>query len=355
MPPEGPRLPAEWERQSGVMLTWPHEDSDWAERLDRVYPVFAQIGAAVSNHEVLLSVCHSAVHREQVRDRLLDAGARPERLRFALADSDDTWARDHGPLTTVHGGEPLLNDFRFNGWGGKFAAERDTLISHTVHAHGGFADAAIDVRDFVLEGGAVETDGAGTLLATRSSVITDTRNPGLDQAAIERLLRGWLGFDRFLWLDHGDVSGDDTDGHVDTLARFADHETILYATAPEGDADHTELDAMARQLASFRTREGQPYRLLALPFPGVHRDADGRRLPATYANFLVINGAVLLPVYGVVEDGAAIAIVQSAFPGRTVVPIDCREVIVQNGSLHCLTMQFPEGLSLHDAWQVSAA
>jgi agmatine/peptidylarginine deiminase len=179
-------------------------------------------------------------------------------------------------------------------------------------------------------------------------VVTSTRNPGLDTAAIEVRLNEFLGLDRFLWLDHGDISGDDTDGHVDTLARFADSHTILYASAPAGDPDHPGLAAMATQLASFRTRMGEPYRLVALPFPGVHHDADGRRLPATYANFLVIDGAVLLPVYGVAADAEAVRLVGDAFPGREVVAIDCRPIIEQNGSLHCLTMQFPAELGLHN-------
>ena len=343
---ESPRLPAEWEPQSGVMLTWPHPGTDWADRLDQVLPVFAGIGSAVSQRESLLSVCRSVEFAAMVRERLLAAGAVPGRLLFALADSDDSWARDHGPLTTLGSGGPVLNDFRFNGWGGKFAASRDDAISAALAAGGSFPRSALVSRAMVLEGGAIETDGAGTLLATRSSVVTATRNPGLDTAAVEARLGEFLGLDHFLWLDHGDISGDDTDGHVDTLARFADPQTILYATAPAGDPDHPRLAAMAAQLESLRTREGRPYRLIPLPFPGVHRDADCRRLPATYANFLVINGAVLLPVYGVAADAEAIRLVGDAFPGREVVAIDCRPIIEQNGSLHCLTMQFPAELRL---------
>jgi agmatine/peptidylarginine deiminase len=193
----------------------------------------------------------------------------------------------------------------------------------------------------VLEGGALETDGAGTLLATRSSVITDSRNPGLPQVEIESLLREVLGMQHFLWLDAGHLSGDDTDGHIDTLARFADPATILYATAAADDPDFPELERMRQQLEGLRDTAGRPFRLLPLPAPGVHRDQDGQRLPATYANFLIINGAVLLPTYGVPQDAAARRILAAAFPGREIVGIDCRPAIRQNGSLHCLTMQFP--------------
>lgn len=351
----GARLPAEWEPQAAVMLTWPHPGSDWAEDLAQVYPVFAALGAAVSRHEALLSVCQSGVHAAQVRDLLQGAGADPSRLRFCVAASNDTWARDHGPLTVVDGERAIVHDFVFNGWGGKFDGRLDSAINGRLLAQGTLRPAASASHDLVLEGGAVETDGCGTLLATRASVLSATRNPGLDQAAIEDHLGALLGLDRFLWLEHGDISGDDTDGHIDTLARFADPSTILYATAPQGDADHPGLAAMETELRALRDRDGRPYRLQPLPFPGVHRDDDGRRLPATYANFLIINGAVLLPVYGVDADAEAVAVIRAAFPAHDVVTIDCRPIIRQNGSLHCLTMQLPRQLDVHDTLERSAA
>lgn len=355
MPPAPVRLPAEWEPQSGVMMTWPHADGDWGPSLDAVYPVFAAIGREIAAREDLLSVCRSRGHALKLHELLRAHGARADRLRFALAASNDTWARDHGPLTTLQGDTPILNHFGFNGWGGKFEAGLDGAIVGRLHAQGAFGDAALETRGLVLEGGAIETDGAGTLLATRASVITETRNPGMTEGQIEARLGEWLGLDRFLWLDHGDISGDDTDGHVDTLARFADGQTIVHATAPPGDPDHAGLAAMARQLAGFRTRDGRPYRLLPLPFPGVHRAADGRRLPATYANFLIVNGALLLPVYGVPQDTQAQAVLAQAYPGREIVPLDCRAIIEQNGSLHCLTMQFPAAVALHDSPEFAAA
>ena len=355
MPTRPLRLPAEWEPQSGVMLTWPHADSDWADRLDVVHPVFAAIGSAITGHECLLSVCQSMPHAALVERLLCENGARTDRLLFAIADSNDTWARDHGPLTVLSDTGATLNDFHFNGWGGKFESTLDNAIPARLHRKGSFGTATIQPRDLVLEGGAVETDGAGTLLATRKTVMNTNRNPGMNQPAIEGLLTEWLGFERFLWLDHGDISGDDTDGHIDTLARFADPGTILHATAPPGDRDHQALTEMARQLSGFTTREGQPYRLLPLPFAGVHVDENGRRLPATYANFLIVNDAVLLPVYDVPQDEEAIAIVGEAFPDRQIMPIDCRQIIVQSGSLHCLTMQFPAQLVLHDTLELFGA
>ncbi|MCW9077986.1 MAG: agmatine deiminase family protein [Gammaproteobacteria bacterium] len=342
------RLPAEWESQSGVMITWPHEDTDWADSLETLYPVFADIGMAIAEREALLSVCRSHRHIATVRALLSDTGLQTANLLFCVADSNDSWARDHGPLTTLVGDAPLLNDFVFNGWGGRFEAALDSAIPRHLQAQRAFGNTPMRNHDLVLEGGAIETDGSGTLLATRSSLISEHRNPGQNQQTIEYALENRLGLERFLWLDHGRISGDDTDGHIDTLARFADPQTILYATAPPGDSDHAGLAAMAEQLRSFRTADGRPYRLMPLPFPGVHLDQKGRRLPAGYANFLIINRAVLLPTYGVPQDDEAKAIIQEAFPDREIVTIDCRQIIQQNGSLHCLTMQFPEQVTLHD-------
>ena len=340
------RLPAEWEAQAGVMLTWPHADTDWSDRLDAVEPVFARIGAAVAGHETLLSVCQTRQHAAAVHRRLCEAGAPPERLRYALAPADDTWARDHGPITVLEDGRPLVLDFRFNGWGGKFPAGRDDAINARLAEQGAFGTARFASDTLVVEGGALETDGRGTLLATRHSVITPTRNPGLTAGAVEARLRAALGIERFLWLDHGALSGDDTDGHIDTLARFCDPHTIVYTTAAEDDPDRPGLEAMHAELTQLRQADGQPYRLLPLPPPGIHRAPDGRRLPATYANFLVIDGAVLVPTYAVANDRRALSILAECFPRRDIIGIDCRSIILQNGSLHCLTMQFPHELTL---------
>lgn len=340
------QLPAEWERQAGVMLTWPHPATDWRGSLDQVELVFAAIGTTIARHEALLVVAQDDFHAEHIRMSLRRAGARHENLCFATAEADDTWARDHGPLTCLSAWGPQLHDFVFNGWGGKFGAEHDNAISQELRRKGCFGDVDFHSHPLVLEGGALETDGQGTLLATRHSIITETRNPGQNQTTIERILEKTLGLNRFLWLDNGALSGDDTDGHIDTLARFADADTILHVTADDDDPDQPALRAMAEELAALRTPDGRPYRLIPLPPAGMHRDATGRRLPATYANFLIINGAVLLPVYGVPQDAKATALIAEAFPGREVVGIDCQAIIAQNGSLHCLTMQFPAPLIL---------
>ena len=342
-----PRLPAEWEPQSGVQLTWPHAQTDWAPRLDAVEPVFAAIGAAIARHESLLVVCQDADHRSHVLSQLTQAGADLDRVQLGIAPADDTWARDHGAITVIEEDQPLLLDFVFNGWGGKFPADQDNRLTRNLAAQGRFGNVPVREVDLVLEGGSIESDGAGTLLTTRQCLLTPTRNPSLSQGSIEQRLREHLGATRVLWLQHGHLEGDDTDGHIDTLARFCDPTTIAHVDCDDpGDPQCAELTRMIEELALLRTGNGEPYQLIPLPLPAPIFD-DGRRLPATHANFLIINQAVLVPVYDDPADAVALERLGAAFPGRIVVGIDCRELIRQGGSLHCLTMQFPTGVLPH--------
>ncbi len=340
-----PYLPPEWAPQSGVMLTWPHAMSDWAPRLDAVESVFAAIGREVSRRETLLVVCCDEGHRRHVGERLAAAGAEMERVRLAIAPSNDSWARDHGPITVLCRGEPRLLDFEFNGWGGKYPAELDNRLTETLHRSGVFGDIPLEKPGIVLEGGAIEVDGSGTLLATARCLLAPTRNPGLAPATLEARLQELLGLERILWLHHGGLAGDDTDGHIDTLARFCDPHTIAYVHCDDPSDEHyEELGAMAAELQAFRAADGRPYRLVPLPWPRVRYDETGRRLPATYANFLVINDAVLVPTYDDPADSVALGRLAVCFPGRTVVGIDCLPLIHQFGSLHCVTMQLPAGV-----------
>ena len=342
------RLPAEWEAQRAVMLTWPHEGTDWAPRLPEVEDLYTRIAALIARHEPMLIVCNDERRRDAIRDRLERADVPPSAAVLAVAPSNDTWARDHGPITVLDtDGSARLLDFRFNGWGGKFAADLDDRITGNLHAGGCFGDSPLDAASLVLEGGAIETDGAGTLLAVRRTIVGPARNPGWTVARIEAELRERLGVERILWLEHGQVSGDDTDGHIDTLARFADPQTICYATCSDpDDPDYPELSRMETELHALRRPCGEPYRLIPLPQPEPIFDEAGQRLPAGYANFLIINGAVLVPVYDVAADSRAIEQLSQAFPGRTIEPVDCRALIRQGGSLHCITMQLPAALPL---------
>lgn len=336
-----PYLPPEWAPQSAVMLTWPRQDGDFARHFEAVERNFFAIALAIARHEGLhVNVATDAAGLER---RLLAAGVPADRLRVYEVPNDDVWARDHGPVTVVRDGRLVHLDFIFNGWGGKFPAERDDALTRRLAAIGALT-APVESIDFVLEGGALEVDGEGTLLTTERCLLAKTRNPTLTKAQIEALLKDRLGLKRVLWLRHGDLIGDDTDGHIDTIARYCDAHTIAYQACEDAsDAHHGDLAAMARELEALRDHRGEPYKLVPLPLPAPIFDADdGRRLPAGYANFLIINGAVLVPVYGDALDEEALRRLRPCFPGREVIGIDCTALIQQYGGLHCVTMQFPQ-------------
>ncbi|WP_227512874.1 MULTISPECIES: agmatine deiminase family protein [Marinobacter] len=341
-------LPAEWAPQSAVMLTWPHPGTDWADLIDEVEPVFENIAKAVLRHEhVVISCEHVTRLQELERDLNLYAeqNSLPGRAKAVPAPANDTWARDHGPITILTDDRPTLLDFRFNAWGGKFPSEKDDALNNHLFNAGVFGTTATQQVDFVLEGGSFESDGQGTFLTTSECLLTPTRNPAMDRTAIEQLLSEVLGVWRILWLNHGYLAGDDTDSHIDTLARFCAPDHICYVSCPDvADEHYSALAAMEEELQEFRQADGSPYKLTPLPWPDAIYDEDGERLPATYANFLIINDAVLLPVYDVPQDEDAITVMKEIFPSREIVPIDCRPLIRQHGSLHCVTMQIPAGV-----------
>lgn len=338
-------LPPEWAPQSAVQLTWPHAGSDWAPILREVEPVFVAITAAIARFEHAVIACHDAAVRAHVAGLLRSARVPDSRTRLYTAPANDTWARDHGPITVLCQGEATLLDFDFNGWGGKYPHDLDDRITRSLHAQGAFGDTPIEHQDLILEGGSVEVDGSGTLLTTERCLLAPTRNPKLTRAQIEKQLTELLGLTRFLWLRNGSLAGDDTDSHIDTLARLCDVNTIAYVACDDpADEHYAELKAMEAELRTFRTPTGEPYRLVPLPWPRAKLDADGARMPATYANFLIINGAVLVPTYRDPADAAALAAVRRCFPEREVFGIDCLPLIYQHGSLHCVTMQLPAGV-----------
>ena len=341
----GWRLPAEWEAQDGVLLAWPQPDMDWRPYLDDARRTVAELAAAITRFERLVLIANAA----DARAALSAAGARLERVTFADCPLNDTWARDFGPLTVVRamlaGREARLLDCVFNGWGGKFRADADTQATGRLHAAGLFGGTPRRALDFVLEGGSLDSDGRGALLTTSACLLQRGRNPVRDRRGIEALLRVELGATRVLWLEHGALAGDDTDSHVDMLARFAPDDTILYTACDDPADEHAApLGAMADELAALRTAAGRPYRLIPLPWPRPIRDSEGVRLPASYANFLAINGAVLVPAYGDPRDAVARELIGAAFPGRVAIGVDCAALIRQHGSLHCMTMQFPQGV-----------
>lgn len=335
-----PYLPAEWAPQRGVQLTWPHAQTDWAYMLEEVQACFANIAREIARRELLLIVTPEP---EQVRQQISGC-VNMDNVRFMPCDTNDTWARDHGPITLIDpDGRPLLFDFKFNGWGLKFAADKDNLITRRTLEAGLLQGTYVNRLNFALEGGSIESDGRGTLLTTSECLLSPNRNGQMNRAEIETYLKEQFNLRQVLWLDHGYLAGDDTDSHVDTLARLCPDDTIAYVRCTDTADEHYEaLHLMEEQLKTFRTPEGKPYRLLPLPMADAIVE-DGERLPATYANFLVMNGAVLYPTYNQpANDAQAAQVLQEAFPGREVVGIDCRALIRQHGSLHCVTMQYPE-------------
>ena len=339
---ESPRFPAEWEPQSAILLAWPHAGTDWADRLGDVEDTYIALVQAITRFQPAL-VCVADDDVETYADiRLRSNRVNMARVRFVTVAYDDTWLRDSGPITLRAGNGFNLRDFRFTAWGGKFEAGLDDLLVETLAAQGVFGDAARQRIDFALEGGGIETDGHGTLLTTWRCL--HERHPDASREELTAKLSAWLHQDRVLWLDHGALEGDDTDAHIDTLARFAPDDAIVFqACDDEADSHYADLKAMAEEIAALRTRDGNAYRLFPLPWARPVLD-EGRRLAASYANFLIVNGAVLMPAYGDPADDAAAAVLAQAFPGREIVQVPCRPLIWQNGSLHCITMQLPEGL-----------
>ncbi len=335
------RLPAEWEPQSAVLIAWPHAGTDWADRLGEVEETYIALVAAITRFQRALICVADEDVEAYARARLASARVDMARVDFLPVEYDDTWLRDSGPITLHEGDGFRLLDFRFTGWGGKFEAGRDDRLVQRLVEMNLFLKSSRQAIDFALEGGAIDADGTGTLLTTWQCL--HERHPQASRAELTERLSGWLAQDRVLWLDHGHLEGDDTDAHIDTLARFAPDDAIVFQACDDpADSHYAELKAMADEIAALRTRDGRPYRLLPLPWPKPIEDG-GRRLAASYANFLVINDAVLMPAYGDDADATAADILARAFPGREVVPVPCRPLIWQNGSLHCITMQLPHG------------
>lgn len=342
MSPTSFRLPAEWERQAGVVIAWPHDGTDWGPRLPRIEKAYAGLAAAIARFEPLVVCVADAPVHARAAALLDEAGVDASRLRFVEAPYDDTWLRDSGPLTFVDGNGWRLLDFRFTGWGGKYEGGRDDRLVSTLIDAGVFAPGATHRRiDWALEGGAIESDGRGTLLTTWRCL--HQRHPQMSRAQMDDIFRDAFHVERVLWLEHGYLEGDDTDAHIDTLARFAPDDAIVFQACDDaGDPHHAELARMRDELAALRSADGKPYRLHALPWAKPILD-EGRRLAASYANYLIVNGGVVMPAYGDASDAAAQAVVAAAHPGREVVAVDARDLIWQNGSVHCLTMQLPAG------------
>jgi agmatine deiminase len=328
-------MPAEWEPQGAVLMAWPRSDGDWQPYLPAVLPEYAALVRAIAAVVPVILLCDEPAGCPV-------AGATG--VRVVQQPTNDTWTRDYGPLALVEDGRWLLLDCTFTGWGLKYPADQDNQATRRLHGRGFFGATSIEIPGLAWEGGGLESDGAGTILTTSTCLLSPNRNPHLDRAATEAALARHLGATRVLWLEHGHLEGDDTDAHIDTVARLCPGETIAYLRCDDPADQHIQdFAAMEAELQAFRTVDGRPYRLVPLPWAAArYAPDDGRRLPATYANALILNGHVFVPTYDdPARDAAGLAAWGEACPGYTIVAVPCASLLLQHGSLHCATMQLP--------------
>jgi agmatine deiminase len=337
----GYRMPAEWGPHAATWTSWPSDDELWEGFLDAVRAEFTLLVATLARFEDVVVNVQDDEAEADARRRLQAAGADLARVRFHRVALDDAWFRDNGPTFVVDGyGQVALTDWRFNAWGGKYTFDRDTLAPAAVAADLGMRRFAFD---YVLEGGAIEVNDEGVLLTTRSCLLTPTRNPRLDEADTEALLRAGLGVRHVVWLDEG-LEGDHTDGHIDTIVRFAGDRTIVCAvTDDEADANHGPMQRNLAALQALTSVDGTPYRVIELPLPKRRMELHGRRLAASYANWYVANGVVVVPTYGDEHDDVALDIIRPLFPDREVIGLSAAALITGGGAWHCVTQQQPAG------------
>ena len=341
------RLLPEWAEQDAVMLTWPHQATDWCDNLSAVEPVYVQLCQHICHVQQLVIIAHDEALKAHISQLLSKNNVDLSRVHFVVTPCNDTWARDHGPLTCAaleDSNQLKIVDCTFNGWGNKFTSDLDNDINAVLVKQLTDTRNQYQALDLVLEGGGIEIDQHGVLLTTSECLLNPNRNPNLSQQDIEQCLREQLGATEFLWVDHGYLAGDDTDSHIDTLVRFAPNDTLVYVKCDnENDEHFSALNAMEKQLQGFTATTGKPYTLIDLPWPKAVLNDDGDRLPATYANYLIINGAVLVPTYADENDSLALAQIQLAYPEHQIIAVNCLPIIHQFGSLHCITMQLPRG------------
>jgi len=328
------RLIAEFEEQSFTQIIFPHKESDWAEYLEDAQKCFTDIINTIIKFQKCLVVC-DAVQGVKKHFR------KNPNLFFVEYKTDDTWARDMSALSLQENQEIKLLDFRFNAWGEKFAYFKDNAMSHNIQ---NCYSVPMKHIDFVLEGGAVESNGHDTIMTTSACMLNPNRNPHLSSIEITKRLKEYFGAKHILYLNHGYLAGDDTDSHIDTLVRFSSKDTLMYVRCKDKEDEHfKELQLMEEELKMIAKERS--LQLIALPMP----DAlyyDQERLPATYANFLFVNGAVLVPTYNVPQDAEALDIFRKTFPQREILAVDASVLVRQHGSLHCVTMNFAAGVLL---------
>ena len=335
------RFPAEWEQQSAALIAWPHRSGDFNRNFDSIEETYAFIAKTITQYQKLIIVCRDDSHEQDIKALLIS----DHNITYIQAVVNDTWVRDTVFLSVENDGKLQLLNFRFNGWGNKYPYHEDNALNHKLLPHAPFRGVSHKDIDLILEGGSLESDGIDTLLTTRQCLLNSNRNKGFTQQNIERELLLYFGTKRVLWLDQDSLAGDDTDAHVDTLARFCSATTIAYTSCEDNnDRHYNGLKRMEVQLKAFKTPSNEAYELVALPLPKPIVNKEGERLPANYANFLIINNAVMVPAYDDPNDAIAAERLEACFPGRKIILTPCRPLVHQYGSLHCMTMQFPEQL-----------
>jgi len=332
------RIMAEWEPQQAVLLAWPHQSTDWSPWLESIEQDYIKLKAAISLAATPIILCRDEDHRTHI-SRLIEGIICINPPKLVVAPYNDTWCRDYGPISLSQNGKLQLLDFQFRGWGDKYEASLDNSINEQLSS---LWEAPLKTIDFELEGGSIETDGEGTMLTTTRCLLESDRNKGFGKDQIEIFLQETLGVDRILWLSEGMLIGDDTDSHIDNLARFAGPETIVYLSCSRKTDPHFQpLKAMEEQLREFRKADGQSYQLVPIELPEPQIDENGARLPASYANFLILNGIVIVPVFNCPQDAAAISRIEKCFSQKRVVTVPGNNLIRQFGGPHCATMQLP--------------
>lgn len=329
----------EWAEQEAVMLAWPHHSTDWEPWLTAIQYDYAELAIAISQEVTPLILCQDEEHQQQIEELLQE---RCKHLpRFVIAPYNDTWCRDYGPVALAAKNKIQLLDFQFNGWGDKYDASLDNGINQLLLPQW---QAPLNIINYELEGGSIETDGEGTLLTTTHCLLDSNRNQDYTKADVEKFVLDNLGLQRVLWLTKGALIGDDTDSHIDNLVRFCDAETLAYASCSRADDPHfIPLQEMAAEVKELRQPNGMPYLLQAIEIPEPQFDENNKRLPGSYVNFLIVNNSVFVPVFGCAQDAAALNGLQNCFPGKRMVPVPGGNLIKQYGGPHCATMQLPKG------------
>lgn len=344
--PENSKIsfPAEWEPQDAIILAWPHQDTDWQPILKDIQQTYLNIIQQITRFEYVVLFVRSEREFKDIGILFNDSGITIEKIIPVFADYNDIWLRDTGPITVRVNNHYQFRNYRFNGWGNKFEHTLDDKLCARLVEHPAFSKQPMVDSKIILEGGSIDTDGRGTLLTTRQCLLNPNRNPTLSLPDYEKQFEIELGIKTVHWLQHGKILGDDTDGHIDMLARFCSPNMIAYCVCSNPDDVHYQsLHKMGLELKALTDLAGKPYQLIELPIPSAVLDDDNDRLPASYCNFLIINKAVLLPVYDDPNDEIACNRLAEVFPEREIIPINAKTIIKQGGSLHCLTMQLPAG------------